>query len=391
MIKVLAFARKTLLEYLREPLLWGLVLVFPPLMVAIMYFAFGSPQQSLARTLRVLVVDQDPGTPTRQAGSELVQAMRDLRFEGQPVFRVDELDDVQTARIILQENKAALLLVIPPDFSQALARDASRSAPVELSLVDDQASFSAIFAKSFLLDLLRAFVSPPGEQLPSEAVSYEFIPGTGTLSDFDFMTPGMVVFGVLFLSVSTATTLVRENVADTLKRLRLTRAHAGHMLLGVALVQVLVAALQVPLAFGTALACGWGSGGKVTPAALAGATGIGVLFSLSVIGVGLMVAAFARNDGDATNLATIPLVLMAFLSGAMYPMPGAPLFNIGGQTVSLYDIMPSTHAAEAMRRVVVYGDGPGGIVYYLLMLVLLAVVYVGVGIWLYQRFRLKNV
>jgi ABC-2 type transport system permease protein len=390
MIKILVFARKTLLEYLREPLLWGLVLVFPPLMVAIMYFAFGTPQQSMARALRVLVINQDQGIATQKAGDELVTAMHDLRFEDQPVFRVDELDDVQTARIILQENKAALLLVIPPDFSQALARDASRFAPVELSLIGDEASFNAIFAKSFLLDLLRAFVRPPGEQVPGEAVFYEFVPGTGTLSDFDFMTPGMVVFGVLFLSVSTATTLVRENVADTLKRLRLTRAHAGHMLLGVALVQVLVAALQVPLAFGTALACGWGSGGKVTPAALALATGIGILFSLSVIGVGLMVAAFARNDGDATNLAIIPLVLMAFLSGAMYPMPQVSLFSLAGQTISLYDIMPSTHAAEAMRRVVVYGDGPGEIVYYLVMLVLLAVVYVGVGIGLYQRFRLRQ-
>ncbi len=391
MKQTLCFARKTLLEYLREPLLWGLVLAFPPLMVAIMYFAFGQPQQSLARTLRVLVINQDKGAPAWQAGADLIQAMRATTFEGQPVFSLNKLDSEPVAQVILQENRAAVLLIIPSNFSQNLLDKQAHptsSPPPEITLVGNPASFNYVFAKSFIQDLVRGFVRQATQQAENVIILYEFIPGTGKLSDFDFMTPGMVVFGVLFLIISTATTLVRENVANTLVRLRLTRAHAGHMLLGVALAQLLIVAIQVPLAFGVAVMCGFGSSGNISPASLAMASGIGILCGLSAIGIGLIVAAFAHNDGDATNLAMIPLVPMAFLSGAIYPMPALPLFTIAGQAVSVYDLMSSTHAAEAMRRILVYGDSLPEITYQLVMLVILSAVYLGIGIALY-KFRLK--
>jgi ABC-2 type transport system permease protein len=152
---------------------------------------------------------------------------------------------------------------------------------------------------------------------------------------------------------------------------------------------MLIAIIQVLLAFGVAIAYGFGQSGNITPDSLALAVDICLLFSLSVIGIGLMVAAFARNDGEASNLAMLPLVPMAFLSGAIYPMPAVPLLTVAGQTVGIYDIMSSTHAANAMLQILIYGKGPGEIGYSLFMLALLALVYLTIGIGLYQRFRLR--
>lgn len=388
-MKLFSFTRKTLLEYLREPFLWGLILAFPPLVVGIMYFAFGTPQQSMSRSLRVLVVNQDSGSP---GGGELIETLSSLTFEGQPIFRVEELSNIEDGQVIVQENRAALLLIIPAEFSQALqtsAAGASAPAPALLTVYGNPASFNYIFARSFLDDFVLQYVRAVTLRPATLAISYEFVHGSGKLSDFDFITPGMIVFGVLFLSISSATTLVRERVAGTLLRLRLSRANAAQMLLGVSLAQLTIAALQLPLAFGVALACGFGSG-NISFARLALALGIGLLFSLSVIGVGLMVAAFARNDGDATNLAMIPLVPMAFLSGAMYPMPRVALFTLAGQEVTIYDLMSSTHAADALRRLLVQGDGLAQLAYPLLMLALLAVVYIAVGVWLYAKNVLRK-
>ncbi len=391
-MKILAFTRKTLLEYLREPLLWGLLLAFPPLLVAIMYLAFGQPQQNINRTLRVLVINRDQAMPTFQGGTELVRGLQEMTFEGQPLLNIELLDDEETGRTILLENRAALLLVIPPDFSQALLADSAAQAEGEalssLRMIGNPGAFNYIFARSIIADSLRAYLRQAAGQPETIQAPYEFIPGTGKMSDFDISTPGVIVFGLLFLVISTATTLVRENVANTLQRLRLAHLHAGHMLLGVSLAQMLIAAIQTPLSFGIAIWFGFGSSGNLTPASLVLSMGVCLLFSVSVIGLGLGVAAFCRNDGEASNLAMIPLVPMAFLSGAIYPMPAAPLFEIGGQVVEVYDLMSSTHAAEIMRRILIYGESPAEMGYAFCMLALLSGAYLGLGILLYQRKKL---
>ena len=116
---------------------------------------------------------------------------------------------------------------------------------------------------------------------------------------------------------------------------------------------------------------------------------IAMLVALSAVGVGLIVACFARNDGEATNLASVALVPMVFLSGALFPMPAVPLFTLGSQPVELYDLLPATHAAEAMRQVLIFGAKAADIAYELAMMVALSVLLLAIGVVLYQRLRLR--
>jgi ABC-2 type transport system permease protein len=289
----------------------------------------------------------------------------------------------------LQERKVALLLAIPPHFTQGLQaglEGAGGAAPVELSLVGDPNSDTFVFAHSFLNGLVREFVhQAAGWQDEVSPVNYEFLPGTGTMSDFDFGVSGIIVFGIMFLMITTATVMVRENVSGTLRRLQLTGLAAGALLMGVTLSQMAVAAIQVPITFGAAVAMGFRSNGSLLLA-----MGIGLLVALSAVGVGLIVACFARNDGDATNLASIALVPMVFLSGALFPMPSLPLFTIAGRTVELYDLLPATHASEAMRRVLIFGEGAADITYELIMMAVLSLILLGIGVVLYQRMRLTT-
>jgi ABC-2 type transport system permease protein len=378
-MKALSVARKTILELWREPLLLGLLLFFPVALVGFYYVAFGQTEGGLATYLSLLVLNKDEG----QISSELIEALRTTEWEGDPVFDVALVTDRRAAEIALRERKVALLLVIPPDFTAALS---SGAYPAELSLAGDPNSETFIFARSFLNGLLRKFVhQAAGWQDGSPPINYEFLPGTGTMSDFDFGVGGIVIFGVMFLMITTATVMVRENVAGTLRRLQLTGIGAGVLLLGVALSQMVAAAVQVPITFGSAVVMGFENNGSLLLAMV-----IGLLVALSAVGVGLIVACFARNDGEATNLASVALVPMVFLSGALFPMPAVPLFTIGGQTVELYDLLPATHAAEAMRQVLIFGAGPGDIAYELGMMTLLSVLLLAIGVALYQRLRLQR-
>ena len=118
---------------------------------------------------------------------------------------------------------------------------------------------------------------------------------------------------------------------------------------------------------------------------------IALLVNLSAVGVGLIVAAFARNDGDATNLGSVALVPMVFLSGALFPLPQVVLGQVAGRTVSLYDLLPATHAAEAIRQVTVFGDGIAAVGYELMMMTGLSALFLVVGVGLYGRLRLRRV
>ncbi len=377
-MKALSIGRKTLLELWREPLLLGLLLFFPVTLVGFYYVAFGQTEGGLATYLSLLALNEDEG----QAGHQLIEVLRATDWDGDPIFDVTLVADRRAAEIALRERKVALLLVIPADFSAALL---AGDAPAELSLAGDPNSGTFIFAQSVLSGLLREFVhQAAGWQEESPPITYEFLPGTGTMSDFDFGVGGIIIFGVMFLMVTTATVMVRENVTGTLRRLQLTGIGAGVLLLGVTLSQMAAVAIQVPITFGAALLMGFRNNGSLLLA-----MGIALLVGLSAVGVGLIVACFARNDGDATNLASAALVPMVFLSGALFPLPPVVLFTIGGQTVELYDLLPTTHAAEAMRQVLVFGQGPEAIAYELVMMAVLSALLLAIGVVLYQRLRMR--
>jgi ABC-2 type transport system permease protein len=394
-MKAFSIARKTVLELWREPLLLVLMLLFPTLLVGFYYLAFGQTEEGLATYLNVLIVNEDAGATiadnsTWQAGKELIDVIRAEEFEGQPVFNVNVVTDRRPAEIALREHKASLLLVIPSDFTQALVdgiAGMTPASPAIVSLVGDPGSDSFVFAHSLLEGVIRQYTMQSldwSDHILTEV--YEFLPGTGTMSDFDFGVGGIIIFGIAFAVITTPTVLVREHVQGTLRRLRLTRAGAGDLLIGVTLAQMIVIVVQILITFGAAVAMDFRNNGSLLLAIV-----IGLLFSLSAVGLGLIVACFARNDGEAANLGSGVLVPMVFLSGALFPMPDAPLVSIGDRTIQVYDILPATHAVEAIRRVLIFGDGAGAIGYELFMMTGLSLITLAAGIVLYQRLQMRKV
>jgi ABC-2 type transport system permease protein len=387
----LTIARKTLIEYLREPLLIGILFAFPVMIVFFYYVAFGETDQGMAKYLKILVKNQDQGGiwdgETWQAGEDLIETIRQAKFEGSPIFDVTNVTDVEVAEIALRENKASLMLVIPPDFTQALMAGINREtgpSPTTLTLIGHLDTDNFVFARSMLESLLREYSKTllgwNGDELN---LTYEFIPGTGTMSDFEFGIPGVIVFGVAFVAISTAMTMVRENVNGTLRRIQLTPITARDLLLGVTLAQMALALILVPLTLVSAILLGFHSKGSLLLA-----IGIGLLFSFSQIGLGLLTACFARNDGEAANLSAILAIMTVIISGAIYPMPEAPLFSIGTRTIQIYDLMPPSHAARALMRVLLFGDSLGGIGFELIAIALLSVLLMALGVALYQRLKM---
>jgi ABC-2 type transport system permease protein len=378
--KALTIARKTLREAAREPLMLALLLLFPALLVARYSVSFNVGGAGLSQFLRLLALNQDRGA----AGAQFATALHAAQYDGKPLFVVDAVASRDEAAPALAERKAALLVVIPPHFSARL--DAGDAAPLEL--VGDPTFDYYVFARSFLVGLAEQFAAEyRGLGALPPAYDLEFVSGTGTMSDLQFGIPGVLIFGVMIGVIYVAMIVVREQSSGTLDRLRLTRVRAADLVVGVALAEALLGAAQVLFAFGVAALFGFQGAG---PGALALAALIGVLVSLTVTGLGLLTACFAKTDGQAAALATALMLPLVFLSGVVFPMPKMPVAEIGGRVFNAYDILPTTFAGEAMRRVLIFGDDPAHIGFELAALVALTGAFLALGVILYQRRRLGH-
>jgi len=178
--------------------------------------------------------------------------------------------------------------------------------------------------------------------------------------------------------------VAREVEAGALRRLRITPMTSFDLLGGITTALTLVGVASVLLTFYTAVALGFHSQGPLWIAIL-----IGALTSLSVIGVGLIVACFSKTVSQAFVIANFPLGALMFLSGSIFPLPKVVLFTIGGQEIGLYDILPPTHAVVALNKVLTLGARLDEVAYEMTALLALSIAYFAVGVWLFQRTQMR--
>ncbi len=184
---------------------------------------------------------------------------------------------------------------------------------------------------------------------------------------------------------SAAISVAREVEGGTLARLRLTRMSSLDFLAGVSATQIVVALLSLACTLLVARALGFRSEGP-----LWGVFVIGALTALPVIGLGLVVASFSTTVVRAFLLANLPFMFIMFFSGAVYPMKKIAIFDVAGRAVGLFDVFPTTHAVNAVNRILTLGAGPGDIVYEIVALSVLSLVYFAAGVALFYRMHLRS-
>jgi ABC-type Na+ efflux pump permease subunit len=144
-MNALRIARKTLIEYLREPQLFLFILSGPPLLVLLWYVIFLPAKDRLGDYLKIQVINRDSGSE----GAAMVDMLRAIEFEGNPALNVKDIETEDQGLISLREAKAGLMLIIPSGFTRALedARSGSTGGlKAEIEYVGDTASFNYVFA-----------------------------------------------------------------------------------------------------------------------------------------------------------------------------------------------------------------------------------------------------
>lgn len=387
--KLPSIAAKTLKEAFRQPKNLAITLGLPIAFMLIFGLAFGGSDRT---TYELAVVDHDEGT----LGESYLEGLRALEYEdGAPIFEVTMLDDEEAARDALRDGAHDVLLVIPSTFTEdgtPSAPEGDGGAPVPIpgqpqpqpappagtrvAVVGDPSQVDAQTASQ----IVAAYTARFSEEIsgaPAVSTSVQTVTAA-ELTPFDFIAPGLMVFAILNLVPQAASALARETETKTLDRVRMSPTGALSLLGGVALAELVLASLSLALMLLTARLMGFHNQGTYWGAYL-----IAIGAAVAVVGIGMLIAAFARTQQEAANFGVLVSVPASFLSGAFFAIPP---FRIAG--FSLYDLLPTTHAVDALRQVMTFGRALASTTDALLALAALAALFFLAGVALYRKTRL---
>lgn len=366
-------------EQLRDP--WSLLLaLLTPAFFVALYWAFTSGGTS---SYRVLLRNEDrpAAEPAlRWVGDELLRSLQRYTYQGgRPVLDVVPVPSREEGATRVADGEAALMLVIPDGLSESLASDPPLSSAAPLVLVGNRthpAYALTVLMTSAAVEHYARGAAPGFSPLLIE----EPLGGAALRSEFESYVPGLLIVAIMLILYIVAMTTARHLESGTLRRLRLTPLSALEYLLGVSAVHVLVALVALVSTFAVATCLGFRSVGPVAVAIL-----IAGLTSVSMIGLGLLVASFAQTVSRALLVANLPFLFLMFFSGALFPMRRIPILRLGSHALGLWDLLPPRQAIVALNKVLSLGAGLRAVRFELVMLGLLAIACFGAGAVTFYR------
>jgi ABC-2 type transport system permease protein len=296
------------------------------------------------------------------------------------LFKVRTVGSLERGEELVKDEEVSALVIIPANFTSAIMGTAdsagveevrAHSIPVgdplegyahaRLDVRGVQGNMDYSFSSSIVGSILRGYTetttlrvrqvvgsSLPGGPAPIRGTivqgAFVSMGETEDLVAFDFIAPGLLVFGLMMATMFVTATLSMEVENNTLDRLRLTKMKALDMMGGETLRWMVIGLVQVLVLFTAVVLVGThfaGTPGETLPYAII----IGLSVMLASVALGLVISSFVDDPEQSSNLATLVVVPLSFLTGAFFDLqlPGI-------------EYLPWSQASTAMRQLLVYND-----------------------------------
>lgn len=401
----------------RNKLTIVILIALPGFMILAFYFAFSSVGFAGTITYPIVVINNDEGlTPAIQNIFELglrfnrdipfltnetinngfaaafIDLMGTTKYPGESdtsVFNIKvETDETETRRLIENRNRVALV-IFPKTFSNVTLAavnnayyfqnnrtyidemireihpnpDVVPDFPVEgnstIEIIGD-GNFLDYQVAEMLLDMFfsefQRFIS--SLNYPTEiTVNYNQVE-LRDYSVFDQIVPGLYVIGILMQgSVISAFMLLEiETPNRTIERMRLSLIEPWEYILGIVSIGLFITPFQIAVLMGMSFILGFQPEGDIIQGFIV--LWVSSLFSL---GLAFMASTFFSTAGASGQILGFFVTPLAFASGAFMPVP--PITILEGifptatgelRDLVLWDILPSTHAVNALHSILFY-------------------------------------
>ena len=370
--RVLALVGKELKRFTREPAVLFMAIAFPLILTLAFGASFGAIGGSETR-YPVAVVNMDSGAWS----SSLRTALTDSR-----VLKVQNYTDASAASSDLQQGKVMAVLIIPADFTASV--DSYRANPgntalwhnTTLALSVDKGSMMANAAVPPIVEqVIAALVtgknaitrSPVTVGAPTQVESQ-------VISQFAFMAPGMFGYAAIFLIMIVAQAMTGEREQGLLRRISVTPTTIGDIFASQVFSNMIIGAVQVAIVYAASFIMGFRPQGGVPGIALAFL--LVMILTTCSVGLGLIVATFARNAGAATGLSFVFVLPLMFL-GTFVPAP---------ENVARF--VPTWYVTDALTSILLRGAAvtSPSILLDVLTVSVASLVIMLAGVLLYRRF-----
>lgn len=356
--QVLLLVRKDLRRRLRSPLSTILVLVFPLVLAGILAMAFGAGETK-APKVRLLIDDRDGGL----VGSLVAQAF--TRPEAAQYFEVEKAGPDALER--LEKGEFSALLRLPLGLTDGvlegramelvLVRNPAQSILPEVAEQITQVLADGLSAASYSLrgpldelrPLLNAGKGPSDPSVAAAAVTvnrwitrsgkYVFPPaitlkpvqleksgaetagsstGSGGVSVFLFVLPGLAVFSLFTLGDMVMRDLLGEGTRGTLRRVLAGPVTPGTVVAAKAATAAAVAVVGLlVLAAIAGLVARHGVD-------LAGFALLSLALVAAVTGLASTIYGLARNERQGSTIGSVLYMILAFAGGSFLPLDSLP-------------------------------------------------------------------
>ena len=334
--------------------------LFPIIMIV--FFGYG--MGGTVKNAPILIINDDTGT----ASNSLVQEIGSYtpKYGGDPMFSVTYTKDMSQseAKSKIDYGSYKAVLIIPQDYSERLAKNETTT----LTLLTDSSDTTT---SGIIINFMKQFLAKTG------SVSLNIPDVYGDLEYLDFLTPAVIALTIFFGSVATTGSAIAGEIGDgTIIRILMTPVSKRSVILGKTVYQlILQLARAVILIFAAFAIMGFNMNGSWLLVAL-----VLVIFTLGGVGLGIVMSAIAGDMESFFQLNMIVTLPSMFVTGVFFPLSSVPDW----MRYIAY-LLPLTYANDAMRAVMIKGQGLDVIGTDLVVLSLFALITFTAGVHLFRR------
>lgn len=301
---------------------------------------FGYAIEMDVKNISTVVFNLDQQKESRELIREF-ESTRYFRVTGQ-VYSDRELEQA------IVSGRAKVGIKIPPDYSEQLVN--GRQAGVQV-LIDGSDSTSALrlLQASQTLGFLKSLKKIG---FTTEMVAVDVRPRllfNPNLESANFFVPGLI--GVILQLVTvflTAFSIVRERERGTMEQLLVTPVSKEGLILGKLLPYCAIGFMQTGLVLSVmVILFGVPIHGSVSLLLL-----LSGVFLIPALGMGIVISTFARNQGEAMQMAMMVMLPSILLSGFVFPRESMPY-----AIYLLTFLIPATYYLEILRGIILRGAG----------------------------------
>jgi ABC-2 type transport system permease protein len=336
--RLLAVARKEVIQLRRDPRSLGMAFVVPAAMIVF----FGYVITFDVKNIKVAVLDQDRSQRSR----ELVDA-----FAASDRFHItNRLSRYAEIEPLLDRGAIRMALVIPPGFQKDLA--AGNTAPVQ-ALVDGADANNAAIALNYSVAIVTAYsarVVLRASQAGAPVVAQARVWYNEALRSSNMIVPGLVAVIMMIISAMlTALTVAREWERGTMEQLAATPVNRIEVIIGKLLPYLGIGLIDITAAIAIGMIV-FEVPFRGNPLLL---FCMATLFVLGTLGLGIFISAALKSQLLATQVAMLATYLPSLiLSGLMFDIAGMPLV-----LRMISQVVPARYFIVVLRGIFLKGVG----------------------------------